>query len=497
MSAGPPPRPGTASILAVGSELLGTARLDTNSLYLTSRLDALGISVVRKVCVGDAWADLLAEIPARAGAGSAPRRDGRARTHGRRPHEGSRREGAGTRPRAGRGDPPAPQGALSPARPRDAEGEREAGRRDRGRRRPGEPPRVGSRLSRGGGRLDRRPPARGSARDEGDVGRCRRAPPRAGRSGRAAPAHAEDRGDARERRGDARQARLRGVSRRAVHDSGRARRGAAPVHGARDARGGVARPRPHRGRFPQGAVGRDLRPRRRHARGRRGRPAPREGPDARARRVVHGRPARGAHHGDPGLVGLLPRRRRHVRERREGRPRGRLGGHARTPRGGLGGDRARDGARRAQEIRRDDRARRRRASRARAAARRKSRSAPFTSRSTRRTERAFTGGFSCRASARSSGAGRPRPRSECCASTFSASPTEDAGDTRARVPRRGLPARIDLLRDRPRPRVSRRGRQARRLGQRGRDERAPHVGEAARDPDDASRRREGHSSRCS
>ncbi len=45
-----------------------------------------------------------------------------------------------------------------------------------------------------------------------------------------------------------------------VHDSRRARRGAAPVRGARDARGGVARPRPHRGRFSQGAVGRDLRP---------------------------------------------------------------------------------------------------------------------------------------------------------------------------------------------------------------------------------------------
>jgi nicotinamide-nucleotide amidase len=63
VSAGSPSRPGTASILAVGSELLGTARLDTNSLYLTSRLEALGISVVRKVCVGDGWADLLAEIP--------------------------------------------------------------------------------------------------------------------------------------------------------------------------------------------------------------------------------------------------------------------------------------------------------------------------------------------------------------------------------------------------------------------------------------------------
>jgi nicotinamide-nucleotide amidase len=57
------PRPGTASILAVGSELLGTTRLDTNSIYLTGQLDALGIAVVRKACVGDGWEDLLAEIP--------------------------------------------------------------------------------------------------------------------------------------------------------------------------------------------------------------------------------------------------------------------------------------------------------------------------------------------------------------------------------------------------------------------------------------------------
>ena len=64
MSVGSPSPPAaTASILAVGSELLGTTRLDTNSLYLTGRLEALGISVVRKACVGDGWGDLLAEIP--------------------------------------------------------------------------------------------------------------------------------------------------------------------------------------------------------------------------------------------------------------------------------------------------------------------------------------------------------------------------------------------------------------------------------------------------
>lgn len=55
-------RPSSASILAVGSELLGTARLDTNSLFLTGELEAIGIPVVRKSCVGDAWEELLAEL---------------------------------------------------------------------------------------------------------------------------------------------------------------------------------------------------------------------------------------------------------------------------------------------------------------------------------------------------------------------------------------------------------------------------------------------------
>ncbi len=52
----------TASILAVGSELLGTTRVDTNSLFLTGELEALGIQVVRKACSGDAFDDLVAEL---------------------------------------------------------------------------------------------------------------------------------------------------------------------------------------------------------------------------------------------------------------------------------------------------------------------------------------------------------------------------------------------------------------------------------------------------
>jgi nicotinamide-nucleotide amidase len=42
-----------AEIIAVGSELLTPDRLDTNSLYLTRRLNQLGIAVSRKTIVGD------------------------------------------------------------------------------------------------------------------------------------------------------------------------------------------------------------------------------------------------------------------------------------------------------------------------------------------------------------------------------------------------------------------------------------------------------------
>ena len=42
-----------AEIIAIGSELLTPQRLDTNSLYLTDRLNALGVEVVRKTVVGD------------------------------------------------------------------------------------------------------------------------------------------------------------------------------------------------------------------------------------------------------------------------------------------------------------------------------------------------------------------------------------------------------------------------------------------------------------
>jgi len=49
-----PPRPlSTAAIIAVGSELLTPTKLDTNSLFITEQLNAIGIDVLAKAIVGD------------------------------------------------------------------------------------------------------------------------------------------------------------------------------------------------------------------------------------------------------------------------------------------------------------------------------------------------------------------------------------------------------------------------------------------------------------
>src|SRR5690242_12918566 len=42
-----------AEIIAVGSEMLTSQRVDTNSLYLTDQLNALGVEVVTKWVIGD------------------------------------------------------------------------------------------------------------------------------------------------------------------------------------------------------------------------------------------------------------------------------------------------------------------------------------------------------------------------------------------------------------------------------------------------------------
>ncbi len=52
----------TAEIIAVGSELLGTTRIDTNSLYLAGQLAPLGIQLRAKAVVGDDRAALAAII---------------------------------------------------------------------------------------------------------------------------------------------------------------------------------------------------------------------------------------------------------------------------------------------------------------------------------------------------------------------------------------------------------------------------------------------------
>lgn len=51
-----------AAILALGSELLGTDRLDTNSLRLTTTLERHGVELVRKAVVGDDEEAIAAEI---------------------------------------------------------------------------------------------------------------------------------------------------------------------------------------------------------------------------------------------------------------------------------------------------------------------------------------------------------------------------------------------------------------------------------------------------
>jgi nicotinamide-nucleotide amidase len=52
----------TASIIAIGSEMLGPIRVDTNSLKITAALEQFGVPVWRKSIVGDALADLVREI---------------------------------------------------------------------------------------------------------------------------------------------------------------------------------------------------------------------------------------------------------------------------------------------------------------------------------------------------------------------------------------------------------------------------------------------------
>lgn len=58
----PNEQPRSATIIAVGSEMLGPTRVDTNSLKITAALESFGIPVARKAIVGDSLQDLVAEI---------------------------------------------------------------------------------------------------------------------------------------------------------------------------------------------------------------------------------------------------------------------------------------------------------------------------------------------------------------------------------------------------------------------------------------------------
>jgi nicotinamide-nucleotide amidase len=51
-----------AAIIAIGSEMLGTTRVDTNSLKVTSALEQFGVALARKSVVGDRLEDVVAEI---------------------------------------------------------------------------------------------------------------------------------------------------------------------------------------------------------------------------------------------------------------------------------------------------------------------------------------------------------------------------------------------------------------------------------------------------
>ncbi|HLJ74881.1 MAG TPA: competence/damage-inducible protein A [Thermoanaerobaculia bacterium] len=52
----------TASIIAVGSEMLGPTRVDTNSLKITTALEDFGVTLARKSVIGDRLDDLADEI---------------------------------------------------------------------------------------------------------------------------------------------------------------------------------------------------------------------------------------------------------------------------------------------------------------------------------------------------------------------------------------------------------------------------------------------------
>ena len=62
MTQRPGNKPSTAAVIAVGSELLTPHKTDTNSLFITDRLNAVGIGVIQKLVVGDDPAGLAGAL---------------------------------------------------------------------------------------------------------------------------------------------------------------------------------------------------------------------------------------------------------------------------------------------------------------------------------------------------------------------------------------------------------------------------------------------------
>ena len=83
-----------SEIIAVGSEMLTPHRQDTNSLYLTEKLNEIGVTVAFKTIVGDRKKDLVGAIRNRACADRHRGPHGRPRPHRRRPDPRSRCRGA-------------------------------------------------------------------------------------------------------------------------------------------------------------------------------------------------------------------------------------------------------------------------------------------------------------------------------------------------------------------------------------------------------------------
>ncbi len=70
-----------SEIIAVGSEMLTPFRQDTNSLYLTEKLNEIGVAVAFKTIVGDRRKDLVNAIRTALGRTDIVDSDGRARPH--------------------------------------------------------------------------------------------------------------------------------------------------------------------------------------------------------------------------------------------------------------------------------------------------------------------------------------------------------------------------------------------------------------------------------